>query len=140
MTLKLGRNLITNHLSKIGDEQWDIYEQIFIAAIDIGDFLSAEHYLQLITTQFPGISPEIYSNVTPISPESHPNFTHFYRWNSDSKRVWRLAGLLQEASGEIEYAEENYNENIRNDPGDAASIKRIVSLYKHQGTVFCFFL
>ena len=54
MTLKLGRNLITNHLSKIGDEQWDIYEQIFIAAIDIGDFLSAEHYLQLITTQFPG--------------------------------------------------------------------------------------
>ena len=55
MTLKLGRNLITNHLSKIGDEQWDIYEQIFIAAIDIGDFLSAEHYLQLITTQFPGI-------------------------------------------------------------------------------------
>jgi len=104
MTLKLGRNLITNHLSKIGDEQWDIYEQIFIAAIDIGDFLSAEHYLQLITTQFP-----------------------------DSKRVWRLAGLLQEASGEIEYAEDNYNENIRNDPGDAASIKRIVSLYKHQG-------
>ena len=54
----------------------------------------------------------------------------------DSKRVWRLAGLLQEASGEIEYAEDNYNENIRNDPGDAASIKRIVSLYKHQGTDF----
>ena len=54
----------------------------------------------------------------------------------DSKRVWRLAGLLQEASGEIEYAEDNYNENIRNDPGDAASIKRIVSLYKHQGTGF----
>ena len=56
----------------------------------------------------------------------------------DSKRVWRLAGLLQEASGEIEYAEDNYNENIRNDPGDAASIKRIISLYKHQGTVFEF--
>ena len=71
MTLKLGRNLITNHLSKIGDEQWDIYEQIFIAAIDIGDFLSAEHYLQLITTQFPGIYPEF----TRISPESHLNFT-----------------------------------------------------------------
>ena len=67
MTLKLGRNLITNHLSKIGDEQWDIYEQIFIAAIDIGDFLSAEHYLQLITTQFPG-----------ISSESHPNFTQIF--------------------------------------------------------------
>ena len=67
MTLKLGRNLITNHLSKIGDEQWDIYEQIFIAAIDIGDFLSAEHYLQLITTQFPGISPLIHSKFTRIS-------------------------------------------------------------------------
>ena len=73
MTLKLGRNLITNHLSKIGDEQWDIYEQIFIAAIDIGDFLSAEHYLQLITTQFPGISPQIHSNFTRISPQFHPN-------------------------------------------------------------------
>ena len=70
MTLKLGRNLITNHLSKIGDEQWDIYEQIFIAAIDIGDFLSAEHYLQLITTQFPGI----FSKFTRNSPESHPTF------------------------------------------------------------------
>ena len=68
MTLKLGRNLITNHLSKIGDEQWDIYEQIFIAAIDIGDFLSAEHYLQLITTQFPGFfSLEIHPNLTPVS-------------------------------------------------------------------------
>jgi len=70
MTLKLGRNLITNHLSKIGDEQWDIYEQIFIAAIDIGDFLSAEHYLQLITTQFPGIFSKFIRN----SPESHPSF------------------------------------------------------------------
>lgn len=69
MTLKLGRNLITNHLSKIGDEQWDIYEQIFIAAIDIGDFLSAEHYLQLITTQFPGISPLIHSKFTRISSQ-----------------------------------------------------------------------
>ena len=69
MTLKLGRNLITNHLSKIGDEQWDIYEQIFIAAIDIGDFLSAEHYLQLITTQFPGIFFETHPKFTRISSQ-----------------------------------------------------------------------
>ena len=51
---------------------------------------------------------------------------------SESKRVWRLAGILQEACGELEWAEESYRENIKTDPGDAASIKRIISLYKHQ--------
>lgn len=91
MTLKLGRNLITNHLSKIGDEQWDIYEQIFIAAIDIGDFLSAEHYLQLITTQFPGISPQIHSNFTRISPQFHPFLPVKFRFKESLAFGWFIA-------------------------------------------------
>jgi len=106
MTLKLGRNLIENSPGRLGDEQWDVYEQIFIAAIDIGDFALADHYLQIITAQFP-----------------------------ESKRVWRLAGLLQEASGDLEAALENYSENLKVDTGDAASTKRIISLLKNQGRI-----
>jgi tetratricopeptide (TPR) repeat protein len=104
MTLKIGRNLIENNAARLGDEQWDVYEQIFVAAIDIGDFALADHYLQVITAQFP-----------------------------ESKRVWRLAGLLQEASGDVESAIENYQENLKVDSGDAASTKRIISLLKNQG-------
>ena len=52
---------------------------------------------------------------------------------TESKRVWRLAGLLQESYGESDWAEESYRENVKTDASDAASIKRIISLYKHQG-------
>ena len=55
MTLKIGRNLIENSAARLGDEQWDVYEQIFVAATDIGDFALADHYLQVITAQFPGL-------------------------------------------------------------------------------------
>lgn len=104
ITLKLSRQLIEHSAAKLGDEKWDVYEQAFIAAIDLGEFVIAEGYLQTITAQFP-----------------------------ESKRVWRLAGLLQESYGELDWAEENYRENIKTDSSDAASVKRIISLYKHQG-------
>ena len=33
----------------------------------------------------------------------------------------------------MDWAEESYRENVKTDASDAASIKRIISLYKHQG-------
>ena len=54
-------------------------------------------------------------------------------WILDSKRVSRLTGILQEADGEISAAEQLYRESVKNDPADASSLKRIISLYKSQG-------
>jgi len=104
ITLKLSRQLIEHQSGALGDEKWDVYEQAFVAAMDLGEFTIAEGYLQAVTAQFP-----------------------------ESKRVWRLAGLLQESYGELDWAEESYRENVKTDASDAASIKRIISLYKHQG-------
>lgn len=104
LTYKLAKSLLETHESNLGDEKWDVTEQLFYACIDIGNNDLAENYLQRLSEQFP-----------------------------DSKRVSRLAGILQEADGEVTAAEELYRENIRADPADAASTKRIIALYKSQG-------
>jgi len=104
LTYKLAKSLLESSETKLGDERWDVTEQIFYACIDMGNNDLAEKYLQKLTEQFP-----------------------------DSKRVSRLGGILQEADGDVEDAEEVYKENIKADPTDAASTKRIISLYKAQG-------
>ena len=88
--------------------------------------------LQLTLENFP--QPRDTYRLLPLNSKvlihsSDLTFNYF----PESKRVWRLAGLLQESYGELDWAEENYRENIKNDPSDAASVKRIISLYKHQG-------
>lgn len=104
LTYKLSKSLLEKHESSLGDEKWDVVEQAFYACIDMGQNDLAETYLNRLSEQFP-----------------------------DSKRVSRLSGILQEADGEISAAEQLYRESIKNDPADASSIKRIISLYKSQG-------
>ena len=46
--------MLETHESNLGDEKWDVTEQLFYACIDIGNNDLAESYLQKLSEQFPG--------------------------------------------------------------------------------------
>ncbi|CAG5112195.1 Oidioi.mRNA.OKI2018_I69.chr2.g6438.t1.cds [Oikopleura dioica] len=104
VTYKLGKYMCDNYSSKLGNEVWDVYEQMFFACIDLGINDIGLSYLRQIKEQFP-----------------------------ESKRVYRLIGVLHEADGELAEAEELYKEMLEENPGDAAMTKRLISMYKTNG-------
>jgi len=104
LSYKLGKYACDNFSGKLGNEVWDVYEQMFFACIDLGINDVALSYLRQIKEQFP-----------------------------ESKRVYRLIGILHEADGELAEAEELYKEMLQENPGDAAMSKRLISMYKCNG-------
>lgn len=105
-TFKLAKHISENFEKKLGDEIWDIYEQMFFACIDLGRNDVALSYLMQVKDNFP-----------------------------ESKRVNRLIGILHEADEEYEDAEELYREALEENPGDAAVTKRLVSMLKSTGKI-----
>ncbi|TFJ88604.1 hypothetical protein NSK_000173 [Nannochloropsis salina CCMP1776] len=90
--------------SSLGIEAWPVYEQVFLAALDLGETLLAERALGLLRKQFP-----------------------------DSARVGRLVGMQAEAEGNYAVAAEVYKSLREAHPTDPVVWKRWVSLAKAQG-------
>ncbi|EDV23588.1 uncharacterized protein TRIADDRAFT_28044 [Trichoplax adhaerens] len=102
--VELGEHLITNYRSKLGKEIWNIYEQVFIAALDCGREDLAEVCLEALQRQFP-----------------------------KSTRVYKLEAMALEATGNFKEAEEVYLKCLSRDKANAPARKRLVAIYKAIG-------
>ncbi|CEG39227.1 Uncharacterized conserved protein [Plasmopara halstedii] len=99
----IGKLLVAEHHRGLGDELWNVYEQTFIAALDLHDDELATTCLQALQTKFPG-----------------------------SSRVARLEGMQLEQRGEFAKALALYAELLEANPANALVLKRKIAIYKAQ--------
>ncbi|XP_057545432.1 uncharacterized protein LOC130824438 [Amaranthus tricolor] len=90
--------------STLGDEEWTLYEQVAIAAMDCHSLDIARDCINVLTKKFP-----------------------------ESKRVGRLQGMLLEAKGCWEEAEKTYSNLLEENPLDQVVHKRRVAMAKAEG-------
>ncbi|ETP49764.1 hypothetical protein F442_04770 [Phytophthora nicotianae P10297] len=99
----IGKLLVTKHSWGLGDELWGVYEQTFVAALDLHDDELAETCLKALQTKFPG-----------------------------SSRVARLEGMQLEQREEFAKALALYAELLEANPANALVLKRKIAVLKAQ--------
>ncbi|KAF8392336.1 hypothetical protein HHK36_022678 [Tetracentron sinense] len=106
--LKYGFEILNdpNKRSKLGGEEWTLYEQVAIAAMDCQCLDVAKECIKALQKKFP-----------------------------ESKRVGRLEGMLLEAKGSWADAEKTYSNFLEDDPLDQVIHKRRVAMAKAQGNI-----
>lgn len=103
LILKYGPDL----LRKVNEiEYWNLTEQIYLAAIDTGNFDIAQIYLQKIKQKFP-----------------------------KSARLGRLIGISLESQGLTSQAVQLYDEFLKDHPTNLLLMKRKVSVYLSSGNI-----
>ncbi|ORX72350.1 TPR-like protein [Linderina pennispora] len=103
--LKLAEPLLNKGtIRQAGDEIWLVYEQVFLAALDEGQFDLAKSILDQLYRQFPG-----------------------------SQRVKRLYGLINEALSHPEEAQQLYKEMLAADETNVLAAKRQIAMLKASG-------
>lgn len=90
--------------SKLGEEEWTLYEQVAFAAMDCSRNDIAKDCIETLLKKFPG-----------------------------SIRVGRLQGMLYEANGAWSEAEKVYTRLLADSPLDQVILKRKVAMAKAQG-------
>eukprot|EP01088_Endostelium_zonatum_P018668 TRINITY_DN6059_c0_g2_i1.p1 TRINITY_DN6059_c0_g2~~TRINITY_DN6059_c0_g2_i1.p1 ORF type:complete len:296 (-),score=70.41 TRINITY_DN6059_c0_g2_i1:41-928(-) len=85
------------------EELWSVIEQVFLAALDTNQIEVASKQLSLMRKQFP-----------------------------TSSKVDRLTGMLKEAEGNYDAAEDTYNLILARDESDSLTRKRLICLLKAQ--------
>jgi len=106
LVAKYGSQLLKNysfHIEAI--ELWDIYEQVFIAALDAHDTSLANDLINKIIKQF----------------------------GQKSIRIRRLVGMQLEAQGKWKKAEDLYNSILEEDPANVMAMKRQICIRKAMG-------
>ncbi|XVF06285.1 hypothetical protein REPUB_Repub06bG0034300 [Reevesia pubescens] len=106
--LKYGLSIL-NHPKKrsaLGPEEWTLYEQVAIAAMDCQCLDVAKDCIKVLQKKFP-----------------------------ESKRVGRLEGMLLEAKGSWAEAEKAYSSLLEDNPLDQVIHKRRVAMAKAQGNI-----
>ncbi|XP_064381848.1 ER membrane protein complex subunit 2-like [Halichondria panicea] len=101
--LQLGQLLLRS--ASLGSEEWEIHEQVVVAALDTGDLDTAQRSLEALRKQFPG-----------------------------SLRVKRLEGMCLEGSGRLEEALSLYEEALDSHPNSVGIWKRKVAILRAQGS------
>ncbi|KAL5566239.1 hypothetical protein UlMin_029403 [Ulmus minor] len=92
--------------SSLGPEEWTLYEQVAIAAMDCQCLDVAKDCIKILQKQF-----------------------------SESKRVGRLEAMLLEAKGLWQEAEKAYSSLLEDNPFDQVVHKRRVAMAKAQGNI-----
>lgn len=101
---------------------WPVYEQVFLAALDLGETLLAE------------VSDARVSSFPIQPPTHHPNFPPFLQQTAlglvqkqfpDSARVRRLEGMQCEAEGDFEGAASVYLNLRERYPTDPVSLSSL---------------
>ncbi|KAI8068213.1 hypothetical protein BC940DRAFT_273120 [Gongronella butleri] len=99
----LGAALIREkHTATLGDEVWPLYEQVTIAAFDVGDKELAAHCIEQLHKRF----------------------------GDTSLRYRRLLGMQHEANGRLEEAQRVYDEILAEDETNMPASKRQIALLK----------
>ncbi|CAL9145887.1 uncharacterized protein LOC135628169 [Musa acuminata AAA Group] len=104
--LKHGLSILNDHRarSKLGAEEWTLYEQVAFAAMDCQQYDVAKDCIAVLTKQFPG-----------------------------SIRIGRVEGMLLESKGAWAEAEKVYARLLDDSPLDQIIHKRKVAMAKAQG-------
>ncbi|KAJ6775271.1 hypothetical protein OIU79_018447 [Salix purpurea] len=106
--LKYGLSILNDSKkrSSLGSEEWTLYEEVAIAAMDCQSLDVAKDCVNVLRKKFP-----------------------------ESKRVGRLEALLLEAKGSWGEAEKAYSSLLEDNPCDQVVHKRRVALAKSQGNL-----
>ncbi|KAL6989525.1 hypothetical protein U1Q18_015276 [Sarracenia purpurea var. burkii] len=106
--LKHGLSILndSNKRSSLGPEEWTLYEQVAIAAMDCQCLDVAKDCIKVLQKKFP-----------------------------DSKRVGRLEAMLLEAKGSWAEAEKAYSSLLEDNPLDQVIHKRRASMARAQGNL-----
>ncbi|KAK3823201.1 MAG: hypothetical protein J3Q66DRAFT_331091 [Benniella sp.] len=105
IVVRLGKSLVeTGAVLKLDADAWLVYEQVAIAALDVGDDALAVKCIEALGRRFPG-----------------------------SARVRRLEGMRLEAAGKLSEAGEIYKEILREDETNVLAAKRQVMLLHTMG-------
>ncbi|PON73872.1 Signal transduction response regulator [Parasponia andersonii] len=92
--------------SSLGSEEWTLYEQVAIAAMDCQSLDVSKDCIRVLQKRFP-----------------------------ESKRVGRLEAMLLEAKGSWAEAEKAYSSLLEDNPLDQVVLKRKVAIAKAQGDI-----
>lgn len=106
LVVEYGERLLASHSGKLGQEVWDVYEQVLLGALDCGRIDLAQQYILKLHNQF-----------------------------QDSTRVRRLKGMLFEAQGKWKEADILYRQILEIDPTDTLVMKRQIALQKGMGNL-----
>ncbi|XP_020210741.1 ER membrane protein complex subunit 2 [Cajanus cajan] len=106
--LKHGLSILNDpkQRSTLGNEEWTLYEQVAVAAMDCQSLDVAKDCTKVLRKRFP-----------------------------ESKRVGRLEAMLLEAKGSWELAEKAYTSLLEDNPLDQTIHKRRVAMAKAQGNI-----
>ncbi|KAK7397291.1 hypothetical protein VNO78_18459 [Psophocarpus tetragonolobus] len=106
--LKHGLSILNDpkQRSSLGPDEWTLYEQVAVAAMDCQCLDVAKDCTKVLRKRFP-----------------------------ESKRVGRLEAMLLEAKGSWELAEKAYTSLLEDNPLDQAIHKRRVAMAKAQGNI-----
>ncbi|XP_030505822.1 uncharacterized protein LOC115720782 isoform X2 [Cannabis sativa] len=106
--LKHGLSILNDHRkrSSLGSEEWTLYEQVAVAAMDCQCLDVAKDCINALMKRFP-----------------------------ESKRVGKLEAMLLEAKGSWAEAEKAYSSLLEDNPLDQGILKRRVAMAKAQGDV-----
>ncbi|KAF9972911.1 ER membrane complex subunit 2 [Actinomortierella ambigua] len=105
VVVRLGKSLITSGaVKKLDADAWLVYEQVAIAALDVGDELLAHKCIEALEAKFPG-----------------------------SARVRRLQGMRLEAHGKLEEASAIYKAILEEDETNVLASKRQVVVLQTMG-------
>lgn len=99
-----GGHLLSQCPRKLGDELWTVLEQVFLAAIELGNDGWRDYCIKQLMKKFPG-----------------------------SRRVQRLKGLHKESLEEWAEAKTIYEGILKDKPEDTMTQKRLIALHKQRG-------
>jgi len=106
LVVDIGRKLIDGYSSSLGDQYWDVIEQVFLSALDCGFIDYAIELYKMISNSFKG-----------------------------SVRCERLKALQFEAIGKFELATEIYEVMREKNPTDSFPYKRLIAITKGNNIV-----
>ncbi|XP_002731262.1 ER membrane protein complex subunit 2-like [Saccoglossus kowalevskii] len=99
--VEIADSLLADHANKLGDEAWIVYEQLFIASLDIGKIDVASACIRELNIQFP-----------------------------NSIRVRKLMGMRYEALQKYDEALNIYEDILEEDESNSVVRKRYVAIHK----------
>ncbi|KAK7475629.1 hypothetical protein BaRGS_00033122 [Batillaria attramentaria] len=103
LVVNLWEDVLLEASHKLGNELWNVYEQVCVAALDCQRLDVADTCIEALNAKFPG-----------------------------SVRVRRLEGMLLEAEGRYEQAREVYKAILDKDDANMFARKRLVAILKAQ--------
>lgn len=104
LVIQHGGRLLKNCPGKLGDELWTLYEQVFLAALELGADEWRDFSIKKLLKRFP-----------------------------DSMRVERLKGMYKESLQEWAEAKKIYEGILVEKPEDTLAHKRLIAMHKQRG-------